>query len=65
MGVDASDAIADKGYFKGEDIQTWEDIGVSASGCAKGARRGPPISTFPPENRWLADQFGFGRPCSP
>lgn len=30
MGVDALDAIADKGYFKGEEIRTCEDIGVTA-----------------------------------
>jgi len=30
MGVDALDAIADKGYFKGEEIRTCEGIGVTA-----------------------------------
>ena len=30
MGVDALDAIADKGYFKGEEIRTCEGIGVAA-----------------------------------
>ena len=30
MGVDALDAIADKGYFKGEEIRTCESIGVTA-----------------------------------
>jgi len=29
MGVDALDAIADKGYFKGEEIRTCEGIGVT------------------------------------
>lgn len=30
MGVDTLDAIADKGYFKGEEIRSCEDIGVTA-----------------------------------
>lgn len=30
MGVDALDAIADKGYFKGEEIRACEGIGVTA-----------------------------------
>jgi len=30
MGVEALDAIADKGYFKGEDIRACESIGVTA-----------------------------------
>jgi transposase len=30
MGADALDAIADKGYFKGEEIRTCEGIGVTA-----------------------------------
>jgi len=30
MGVDTLDAIADKGYFKGEEIRTCEGIGVTA-----------------------------------
>jgi transposase len=30
MGVDALDAIADKGYFKGEEIRTCDGIGVTA-----------------------------------
>ena len=30
MGVDTLDAVADKGYFKGEEIRTCEDISVTA-----------------------------------
>lgn len=30
MGVEALDAIADKGYFKGEDVRTCEGMGVTA-----------------------------------
>jgi hypothetical protein len=30
LGVDQIDAVADKGYYKGEDIQACEDAGISA-----------------------------------